>query len=155
VKTNCLSSGNTFFYASNYSVGVNIFFQMNRYLAHIMNKYEAYEPSLEEIHHIHKKDSPSGTAITLVQDMLAELSRKKNWMEGISSEKSLIQIHSRREGEVPGTHTIRYESDVDSIEITHTAHNRKGFAMGAVLAAEWIQGKKGVFGMNDMMGFSV
>ncbi len=153
IKTACLMTGNTFFYASNYSIGVNIFFEVNRSLARLMNKYESYEPGLEEIHHQYKKDAPSGTAITLAEDMLAEISRKKNWIEGISAEKSVIQIHSIRQGQVPGTHKVRYESDIDDIEITHTAHNRKGFALGAVLAAEWIPGKKGVFGMNDMLGF--
>jgi 4-hydroxy-tetrahydrodipicolinate reductase len=152
-KSACLSSEGTLFYASNYSIGVNIFFQLNRYLASIMNNYEEYGPSIEEIHHIHKKDSPSGTGITLAEDLLREISRKQTWQEGSPTGSSVLPIDSRREGEVPGTHTVRYTSPVDAIEITHIAHNRKGFALGAVLAAEWIQGRKGVFGMNDLLGF--
>jgi 4-hydroxy-tetrahydrodipicolinate reductase len=132
---------------------VNIFFQLNRYLARMMNEYDAYEPSLEEIHHIHKKDSPSGTGITLADAVIKEISRKKTWTDGFASEPSTLSIISKREGEVPGTHRIRYHSEIDDIEISHVAHNRKGFALGAVMAAEWIQGKKGVFGMNDLLGF--
>jgi 4-hydroxy-tetrahydrodipicolinate reductase len=153
VKTLSLHSGKAFFYASNYSIGVNIFFQMNRYLARMMEKYDSYNPSLEEIHHIHKKDSPSGTGITLAEDLLREISRKHHWKEGLGTDPSVLEIISKREGEVPGTHRVKYSSVIDDIEISHVAHNRKGFALGAVLAAEWIQGKKGVFGMNDMLGF--
>ncbi len=153
VKTACHQSRNAFFYASNFSIGVNIFFELNQYLAKIMNAYDEYEPLLEEIHHIHKKDSPSGTGITIAEGILRELQRKNEWKEGASPSPSVLAIHSKREGEVPGTHKVIYHSPVDDIEITHTAHNRKGFALGAVHAAEWIQGKKGTFGMNDMLGF--
>ncbi len=152
VRKECLQNKGAFFYASNYSIGVNIFFQLNRFLANIMDRYADYEPSLEETHHIYKKDSPSGTAISLANDILGELKRKKNWIEGISDEPSMLQIHSKREGGVPGTHHVKYSSDIDDIEIIHTAHNRRGFALGAVLAAEFIAGKKGVFGMKDLMG---
>jgi len=152
VKEECAKSQAAFFYASNYSIGVNIFFQLNRYLAAIMEKYAEYEPTVDETHHIYKKDSPSGTGITLANDILAALNRKKNWIEGGSDEPGMLQIHSKREGNVPGTHSIKYSSDIDDIEIIHTAHNRRGFALGAILAAEWIAGKKGVFGMHDLMG---
>jgi 4-hydroxy-tetrahydrodipicolinate reductase len=153
VKSRCLQTGNTFFYASNYSIGVNLFFQLNKYLAGLMNNYPDYNPSMEEIHHIHKKDSPSGTGLTLARDLMSFVSRKASWMEGESKDPAVLSIHSRREGEVPGTHSIHYSSPIDEITITHTAHNRQGFALGAVMASEWIQGKKGVWGMDDMMGF--
>jgi len=153
IQTACKAADTAFFYASNFSVGVNIFFQLNRYLAAMMERYETYTPSLEEIHHIHKKDSPSGTGITLAEGILKEISRKKTWAEGDSTDPSVLSIHSKREGEVPGTHIITYQSPIDDIQISHVAHNRKGFALGAVIAAEWIQGKKGVHGMNDLLGF--
>jgi 4-hydroxy-tetrahydrodipicolinate reductase len=152
IQEECIQYGGAFFYASNYSIGVNILFSINRYLARIMDKYPDYEPVLEETHHIYKKDSPSGTAITLADQIISELKRKTNWIEGLSNEPGMLQIHSKREGDVPGTHSVKYSSDIDDIEIIHTAHNRRGFALGAVLAAEWIAGKKGVFGMADLMG---
>jgi 4-hydroxy-tetrahydrodipicolinate reductase len=152
VREACSKSNGAFFYASNYSIGVNLFFRLNRYLAAMMDKYPDYEPSVDEVHHIYKKDSPSGTGITLANDIIAELARKKNWIEGLSDEPGMLQIHSTREGDVPGTHSIKYSSDIDDIEIIHTAHNRRGFALGAILAAEWIAGKKGIFGMSDLMG---
>jgi 4-hydroxy-tetrahydrodipicolinate reductase len=151
VKTECKETGNAFFYASNYSIGVNIFFKLNEFLARMMDKYSDYNVTLEEIHHIHKKDSPSGTGLTLANGILNELKRKSTWEESNNPNPSVLQIHSKREGEVPGTHIVRYKSPVDDIEISHVAHNRKGFALGAVMAAEWLQGKKGVFGMNDLM----
>jgi 4-hydroxy-tetrahydrodipicolinate reductase len=155
-KKECLKNESAFFYASNYSIGVNVFFQLNRYLARIMNQYEAYNPSMKEIHHIHKKDSPSGTGLTLANDILAEITRKTKWVEGVGpgADSSLLQIESLREGEVPGTHTVSYSSGVDDITISHVAHNRKGFALGALLAAEYISSRKGVFGMNDLMGIT-
>jgi 4-hydroxy-tetrahydrodipicolinate reductase len=156
VKQECMKHDTGFFYASNYSIGVNVFFQLNRYLARIMNQYEAYDPSMQEIHHIHKKDSPSGTGITLANDILAEIKRKTKWTEetGQGKDQSLLRIESLREGEVPGTHIVSYKSDIDDITISHVAHNRKGFALGAVLAAEYIRNRKGVFGMNDLMGIT-
>ncbi len=153
VKSECLRTGNTFFYASNYSIGVNLFFQLNKHLASLMNSYPIYTPVMEEIHHIHKKDSPSGTGITLAEGVIAELDRKTSWAEGDSKDPSVLSIHSKREGEVPGTHIIRYASPIDEISISHIAHNRQGFAFGAVIAAEWIQGKKGIWSMDDMLGF--
>lgn len=140
------------FYATNFSVGVNLFFRLNEYLAAMMDKQEDYEVIMEEIHHIHKKDAPSGTAITLAEGILRNMKRKKNWVEPPDNNKEHISIHSIREGEAPGTHTIVYSSQVDEISISHVAHNRKGFANGAVLAAEWIIGKKGIFTMKDMLG---
>ncbi|MFI5150079.1 MAG: 4-hydroxy-tetrahydrodipicolinate reductase [Bacteroidia bacterium] len=153
VKQACTLSGSTFFYASNYSIGVNLFFQLNKFLAQLMNPYSDYNPVLEEIHHIHKKDSPSGTGITLAEDLLSGFKRKTSWKEGESTDPEVLAILSKREGEVPGTHNIHYISAVDEISISHIAHNRKGFALGAVIASEWIQGKKGIWGMNDMLGF--
>jgi 4-hydroxy-tetrahydrodipicolinate reductase len=153
IQDKCMHLGSTFFYASNYSIGVNVFFALNKHLAKIMNGYAEYNPVMEEIHHIHKKDSPSGTGITLANDLIESLERKNTWAEGTSDDNSVLQIHSQREGEVPGTHVIRYTSETDSIEIAHIAHNRRGFASGAVIAAEWVQGKKGIFGMKDLLQF--
>lgn len=142
-----------FFYASNFSVGVNLFFKLNKLLARMMDPFDSYTPDMEETHHIHKKDAPSGTAITLAEGLLENYRRKKQWVldTAASGNDQALAIKAIREDEVPGTHTIRYHSDVDTIEIKHTAHNRTGFATGAVLAAEWIVDKKGVFGMNDML----
>ena len=155
----CREQDGTFFYASNFSVGVNLFFRLNEALAAMMNHYPAYSPSLEEIHHTEKKDAPSGTAITLVEGLLAHLKHKQEWTlqeEGdhpapLADHQLLIR--SVREGKVPGTHIIRYQSDVDTIEIKHTAHSRQGFAQGAVLVAEWLPGRKGVLGMNDFLSY--
>jgi 4-hydroxy-tetrahydrodipicolinate reductase len=149
----CMQKGSAFFYASNYSLGVNIFFHLNHVLANLMNRYSTYEVSMEEIHHTEKKDTPSGTALTLAKDIIDKLERKTNWVNTQAIEPSQLSIISKREANIPGTHTIRYDSQVDSIEIKHTAHNREGFALGAVVAAEWLQGKQGVFGMQDMMEF--
>ena len=153
IKKICESSNKTFFYASNFSIGVNIFFAVNRYLAKIMNNFPAYNVGMEEIHHIHKLDSPSGTAISLAEDILKNIDRKTKWKEGTEGVSSDLQIHSKREGEVPGIHEIFYESEVDVISIKHEAKNRKGLALGAVLAAEFIKGKKGFFTMKDMLDF--
>lgn len=143
--------GVAFLYASNYSVGVNIFFEVNKTLAKIMNDQPNYDVHLTEVHHTQKKDSPSGTAITLADQILHALQRKDKWSEESKNEDTLHITALRKEG-VPGTHTITYTSDIDDIEITHTAHNRKGFALGAVLAAEYIAGKKGIFSMKDILG---
>ena len=147
--TYCNDHEGAFIYASNYSLGVNIFFELNEYLAKMMKNLEQYKVSLEEIHHTQKLDAPSGTAITLAEGIMAN-SRYKNWSLGQGTEDE-ITIESKRLDAVPGTHTVDYESKVDSIEIKHTAHNREGFALGAVIAAEWITGKTGVFSMRDVL----
>jgi 4-hydroxy-tetrahydrodipicolinate reductase len=152
VKKECERNGKTFFYASNFSLGVNIFFALNNYLAKIMNRFAEYDVRMEEIHHIHKLDAPSGTAITLAEGILANIDRKKSWVLNEAHSDNELEIKAIREGEVPGTHSIIYESEADSIRITHEAKNRKGFALGAVLAAEFVQGKKGFLGMRDMLG---
>jgi 4-hydroxy-tetrahydrodipicolinate reductase len=151
VKKECETNNRTFFYASNYSIGVNIFFAVNKYLAKIMNQFPSYDVSMEEIHHVHKLDSPSGTGITLAEDILAAIDRKSQWKEALSGNAGDLLIHSKREGEVPGIHTISYESDADTITIKHDAKSRKGFALGAVLAAEYTQGKKGFLTMDNML----
>ena len=129
-----VKNNTAFMYASNFSIGVNLFFELNKKLDQLMSKHEQYEATIKEIHHVHKLDAPSGTAITLAKDMQKE-----------------INIKSERKGEFPGIHIITYKSDIDSIEIKHEAHKRKGFALGAVLAAEWIKDKKGVFKISDML----
>ena len=153
VKKACEENGQTFFYASNYSIGVNIFFAVNKYLAKIMNQFPLYEVSMEEIHHIHKLDSPSGTGITLAEGILENIDRKTVWKEAQEGNENELLIHSRREGEVPGTHIVVYESEADIIRIEHEAKSRKGFALGAVLAAEFTKGKKGFLTMSDMLNF--
>lgn len=146
--------GVAFFYASNYSLGVNIFFHLNKVLARIMKNFDGeYNLWTEEIHHTEKKDSPSGTAITLAEGILENYPSKNNWVNLLSDNKKELSIVSKRIDKVPGTHIINYDSKIDSIEIKHTAHSREGFASGAVMAAEWIEGKKGVFGMDDMLKF--
>ena len=141
-----------FLYASNFSIGVNLFFKLNEQLAKMMNNQSEYKVNIEEIHHIHKLDAPSGTAITLAEGII-ENSKSSDW--SLSTDKSdEIQIDAIREGEVPGTHTITYESSIDAISIKHEAHNREGFALGAVVAAEWIVGKKGIFKMSDVLNLS-
>ena len=139
------------FYASNFSVGVNLFFELNKKLASLMNPLKNYDVSMEEIHHIHKLDSPSGTAITLAEQVIGNLDQKSSWIEGANAEESQLQISSKRENEVPGMHILSYESDVDLIQIKHEAKNREGFALGAVLAAEFMKNKTGVFGMKDLL----
>lgn len=153
VKDACDKDGQTFFYASNFSLGVNIFFAVNKYLAKIMNQFDDYSVSMEEVHHIHKLDAPSGTAITLAEGIIENLERKKRWELEQESTSSDIKIHCIRRDEVPGIHEITYESEADFISIKHDAKNRKGFALGAVLAAEFSCGKKGFLGMDDMLKF--
>jgi 4-hydroxy-tetrahydrodipicolinate reductase len=153
VKKTCKEQDKTFFYASNYSIGVNIFFAVNQYLAKIMNNFPSYDVRMEEIHHIHKLDSPSGTGITLAEGILENIDRKTQWKEALEGASNDLLIHSKREGEVPGIHEIIYESDADIISIKHDAKSRKGFALGAVLAAEFVKGKKGFLTMNDMLDF--
>lgn len=150
----CNEKNGAFIYASNFSLGVNIFFEMNKYLAKMMNQLKQYNVSIEEIHHTQKLDAPSGTAITLA-DGIIENSNIDNWkLIEDSPQESEIPITAKRIDKVPGTHTITYESEVDKIDMTHTAHNRQGFALGAVIAAEWIIGKAGVFTMNDVLNIS-
>ena len=151
IENLCIEKAGTFFYASNFSIGVNIFFKLSEYLAGIMNNFSEYDVKIEEIHHVHKKDAPSGTAITLVGGILSQLKHKKDWVKETSEDTSKIVISSKREGEVPGTHSINYFSLNDNIEIKHTAHSRKGFVSGAVMVAEWIIDKKGVLGMKDFL----
>lgn len=150
IKKECEQKKTGLFHATNFSVGVNLFFKVNILLAELMNKYADYDVSMEEIHHIHKLDKPSGTAITLAKQIINKIERKKNWSIETKSPETLF-IKDVREGEVPGTHIIKYTSLVDDIEIMHKAHNRKGFALGAVIAAEFMKGKKGVYSMNDLI----
>lgn len=147
-----LQKNGGFLYASNFSIGVNLFFELNTYLAKLMNQHTGYDVSLEEIHHTQKKDAPSGTAISLAEQVLQQITRKKEWVNHISDNPGELEIISERIDPAPGTHIIRYKSDIDDIEIIHTAHNRKGFASGAVLAAEFLQGKKGVYNMKQVLG---
>lgn len=150
IENNCTQKNGTLFYASNFSLGVNLFMKVNNYLAELMNKYDTYNVEMEEIHHIHKLDKPSGTAITLANQIIEKLDRKTNWSITSKTQETLF-IEDKREGEVPGTHIIKYTSEVDDIEIMHKAHNRKGFALGAVVAAEYLKGKKGIFTMKDLL----
>jgi len=148
-STYCQENGGAFLYASNFSIGVNLFFNLNSYLARMMKNLRNYKVSMEEIHHVHKLDAPSGTAITLAEEVLKHNS-KSDWSIDAESEAEML-IRVKREGEVPGTHSVQYDSEIDSIEIKHTAHNRMGFALGAVVAAEWMLGKKGVYKMSDVL----
>ena len=153
VKAKCEQEGKTFFYASNFSVGVNIFFALNRYLAKIMNGFPAYDVRMTEVHHIHKLDAPSGTAITLAEGILENVERKERWTLETAEQPTDLPIHAIREGEVPGIHEIIYESEADTISIKHDAKSRAGFALGAVIAAEFTAGKKGFLGMSDLFHF--
>ncbi len=141
----------TFFYASNYSIGVNLFFKLNKFLAKLMQGHQQYDIYTNEIHHLEKKDSPSGTAITLAEGILDAYSNKTSWVNNQIPNEQEIAIWSQRESTIPGTHTIKYISKVDQIEITHEAFNREGFALGAVIAAEWVKDKKGILGMDDLL----
>ena len=142
-----------FFYASNYSLGVNIFFKVNEYLASIIKGFDAYDVTLDEIHHTQKRDAPSGTAITLAEGVLKHFKNKKKWVNHESENPEELVVKSFRIDDVPGTHMVKYASAIDDIEIRHTAHTREGFALGAVLVAEWIRDKKGVLNMNDFLKF--
>ena len=147
----CKQNKGTFFYSSNYSLGVNIFFHLNKILAKIMAKYTVYDVTLEETHHLEKKDAPSGTAITLAQGILHHQTQKENWVNHHTKNPNDLEITSKREPNVPGTHIVSYNSEEDLIQISHQAHSRKGFALGAVLAAEFIKDKKGVLDMEDLL----
>ena len=146
------NEGKTLFWASNFSIGVAIFSAVNRYLAKIMNQFPQYDVELEETHHVHKLDHPSGTAISLADDIVSYIDRKETWKEETTDPKYLRVDHIRR-GEVPGIHTIRYDSDADMITISYDAHSRKGFALGAVLAAEYTKDHQGLLTINDMFKF--
>ncbi|NND04887.1 MAG: 4-hydroxy-tetrahydrodipicolinate reductase [Saprospiraceae bacterium] len=149
----CHTTKGAFFYASNYSVGVNIFFALSDYLAGRMDAFAEYEVDLKEIHHTQKLDAPSGTAITLAQGILKALDRKEQWIGQANGNSSDLVIQSERIEDTPGTHMITYKSEIDAIEIKHTAFSRKGFASGALTAAEWLIGKQGIFSMRDLLGF--
>jgi 4-hydroxy-tetrahydrodipicolinate reductase len=153
IKKICQDQKETFFYASNFSIGVNVFFAVNRYLAKLMNGFSNYDVSITEVHHTHKLDTPSGTALTLAEDLIHHLDRKTNWSLDISEDPAALFVDARREGEVPGIHEVVYDSDNDFISIKHNSKNRTGFALGAVLAAEFVNGKHGFFTMNDLLKF--
>jgi 4-hydroxy-tetrahydrodipicolinate reductase len=151
IKQLCLNQNQTLFSSSNFSIGVNIFFEINKHLAELMNDHEEYDITIDEIHHTQKIDSPSGTAITLADQIIKNVKRKNLWVNENTEEDASIGINSQRIENEPGTHIIQYESEMDVIEIKHTAKNRRGFAIGAIVAAEWIIGKKGVFNMKNLL----
>jgi 4-hydroxy-tetrahydrodipicolinate reductase len=151
VREACATMNGGLFTASNFSIGVNLLFKINRELARLMNDFEEYTPSMEEIHHTAKRDAPSGTAITLAEGILENYPNRSGWINESTEDAAQLGIISRREGEVPGTHIIRYTSAVDEIQLVHQAYNRKGFALGAVKAAEFMQAKKGVYTMEDLL----
>lgn len=153
LKQYCLQVNGAFLHASNFSVGVNIFFEVNKLLAKLMEHQTAYDVLIKEIHHTQKKDAPSGTAVTLAEQILSILKRKNSWVNNTPGSDEHLQIISERKDPAAGTHHVKYSSEVDDIEIIHTAHNRKGFALGAILAAEFICNKKGVFSMEDVLNF--
>ncbi len=151
-KELCNVKNGAFVYSSNFSVGVNIFFEVNKKLADLMAQRKEYEVILEEVHHTQKKDAPSGTAITLAEQIMEHIPHKKQWVNDLSDNPEDLEIISQRVDTTPGTHHVKYSSAIDNIEIIHTAHNRKGFAAGAVLAAEFIQNKKGFYTMKEVLG---
>ncbi|MEJ2881270.1 4-hydroxy-tetrahydrodipicolinate reductase [Pedobacter sp. GR22-6] len=160
VKNECLSSNNSLLYGSNFSIGVNLFFHINKVMAKLMNDFPAYEVQVEEIHHTQKLDSPSGTAMTIAEDIIDNLGRKSEWVNELvgtpfedTLTKEQLLIESHRIESVPGTHTVVYSSEVDEIELKHTAHNRSGFALGAVVAAEWLHNKQGFYNIADIFNF--
>lgn len=150
-KKLCAENNGAFFYASNYSVGVNLFFHFNEFVASKMQEYKAYQVSIREVHHLQKVDKPSGTGITTAEGILASYKDLEGWVSDNPEEKTKLNIASEREPDVVGTHIVTYNSDVDTIELGHIAHSRAGFAEGAVMAAAWIQGRQGVYGMKDML----
>jgi 4-hydroxy-tetrahydrodipicolinate reductase len=152
IKAICEANNGTLLYASNFSIGVNLFFELNTYLAKLMASHKDYDVVMEEIHHTQKKDAPSGTAITLAEQVLNHITHKKQWVNEASTHLQDLVIISERIDPAPGTHKIKYTSPIDDIEIIHTAHSRQGFASGAVLAAEFIAGKKGIFTMKQVLG---
>jgi 4-hydroxy-tetrahydrodipicolinate reductase len=162
VEQKCRAGNNTLLYASNFSVGVNVFFYVNKVLAKLMNRYPQYDVQVEEIHHTQKLDAPSGTAITIAEGILDGLERKNSWVNDVIGQQDDVEtkpnellIESHRIEDVPGTHTVIYSSEVDELEFKHTAHSRAGFALGAILAAEWLHGKKGFYSIQDMFDFKL
>jgi 4-hydroxy-tetrahydrodipicolinate reductase len=153
IQQMCKQNDTSFLYASNFSVGVNIFFELNKKLAALMAAHDDYEVQLTEVHHTQKKDAPSGTAITLAEQILEKNLEKKNWVNHQTGNREELEILSERIDPAPGTHKVKYTSAIDDIEIIHTAHTRTGFALGAILAAEYIQGKKGIYTMKDVLSF--
>jgi len=160
IKNECLSGNNTLLYGSNFSIGVNLFFHINEVLAKMMNNYPAYDVQVEEIHHTQKLDSPSGTAMTIAEEIIENIDRKTEWVNELDSNPNVevlkqdqLLIASQRIENIPGTHTVIYSSEVDEIEIRHTAHSRAGFALGAVVAAEWLQNKQGFYNIADIFNF--
>ena len=153
IKAEIEKNNYTLFWSSNFSLGVHVFMAVNKYLAKLMNQFPDYNVEMTEVHHTQKLDAPSGTAITLAEGILENIDRKTKWVKETETRADEIAIKSLREGQVPGIHTIRYESNVDSIEITHDAKSREGFALGAVIAAEFTAGKKGFLGMEDLLKF--
>lgn len=151
VRDECLNGKQSLFYATNFSIGVNVLFHINKELARVMTQFDEYEPGILEIHHLAKLDKPSGTAITLAEGIMENYPSKTKWVNELAQNKDELTIISQREGEVPGTHVINYTSSVDNISLVHQANNRRGFALGAVKAAEWLKGKNGIFTMNDML----
>jgi 4-hydroxy-tetrahydrodipicolinate reductase len=152
IKNVCTEKDGGLVYASNFSIGVNLFFELNTYLSKLMKDYDEYDVKMVEIHHTQKKDAPSGTAITLAEQIMHNIADKKHWVNQTASNKEELEIISERIDPAPGTHKIKYTSAIDDIEIIHTAHNRVGFAGGAVRAAEFLHGKKGIFNMKDVLG---
>jgi 4-hydroxy-tetrahydrodipicolinate reductase len=160
IKNECLNGNNSLLYGSNFSIGVNLFFHINEVLARIMNDYPAYDVQVEEIHHTQKLDAPSGTAMTIAEGIIEKLDRKTEWVNELEGQNELdilkqdqLLIASQRIENIPGTHTVIYSSEVDEIEIRHTAHNRAGFALGAVVAAEWLKNKQGFYNISDIFNF--
>lgn len=160
IKQKCENGNKSLLYGSNFSIGVNVFFHINKLLAKAMNPYKQYDVQVEEIHHTHKLDAPSGTAITIAEGIIANTDHKQEWVndligedEEVIAKKDQLLIESHRIDEVPGTHTVLYSSEVDQLEFKHTAHNRAGFALGAIIAAEWLQNKKGFYSVTDMFAF--
>ena len=151
IKKSVVEKNGAFIYSSNFSVGVNIFFELNKKLAALMSSHSDYEAIIEETHHTQKKDAPSGTAITLAEQILEQNKKKKRWVNEVSDNPEDLEIISQRIDPTPGTHSVKYSSAIDDIEIIHTAHSRKGFALGAVMAAEFLKGKKGIFSMKDVL----
>jgi 4-hydroxy-tetrahydrodipicolinate reductase len=151
ISSMCKKSESAFFYASNFSLGVNIFFTLNQQLARIMNQFDQYDVTMEEIHHTAKKDAPSGTAITILEGLTENLDRKNEWHLGHDLKDKSISVGVKRIDPTPGTHSVSYSTPIDNIEIKHTAHTRDGFAQGAITAAQWLIGKTGVFGMQDLL----
>jgi 4-hydroxy-tetrahydrodipicolinate reductase len=161
VKNDCLDRNNTLLYGSNFSIGVNLFFHINEVMARLMNKFPDYEVQVEEIHHTEKLDAPSGTAMTIAEGIIENLDRKEEWVNEVEGtpfdevvKEDQLLITSQRIENVPGTHTVVYSSEVDEIELKHTAHSRAGFALGAVIAAEWLQHKQGFYNIADIFNFN-